>query len=322
MLSKDVLISIVICTADRAHSLQKTIAGLTKINYSCIEVIVVDSSSTSDTVEMLRIIEKNVNFNLKVLTSDIKNISISRNLGIKVASGSIISFLDDDAIPPPEWLDSLLSTYSLHGDKCAGVGGTVRDMTTSGYPLQYYRGITNIISNTIPIRSADAPNYNQPQGFWYNGLMGANSSYRKVALEKINGYDEFFEYFLDETDVCLRLIQAGYEIHYCDVVVDHYPQPSHNRQDQKHLTCWYSLAKNTTYFALKHALKKVPFPILITRLILLLIYRCFLRIIRLKFTHHLSNAILGKYIQESIEGIQIGWTSGLELHKVNTSKEI
>jgi GT2 family glycosyltransferase len=187
-------------------------------------------------------------------------------------------------------------------------------MTTDGFPLQYCRGISNIISNTIPIRSHEPTNYNRSKGWWYNGLMGTNSSYRKDALAKVNGYDEFFEYFLDETDLCLRLIQAGYEIHYSDVIVDHYPQPSHNRYDRKHLTCWFSIAKNTTYFALKHAFNQIPFPILCLRLILLLNYRCFLRIIRLKFTHNLSTRLIWQYIQESIEGIRLGWAAGINLY--------
>jgi GT2 family glycosyltransferase len=150
--------------------------------------------------------------------------------------------------------------------------------------------------------------------------MGTNSSFRKDILEKINGYDEFFDYFLDETDVCLRLIQAGYEVHHAEVAVDHYPQASHNRIDQKHLTCWYSLAKNTTYFALKHGLKKVPFPIFIARLTLLLTYRCLLRIIRLKFTHRLPNSTLINYIQQAFEGIRVGWAAGVNLHKVHLNK--
>ena len=315
------LVSITICTADRSTSLKKVLQSLELISYKNFEVIIIDASSTTHTSEMLGTLSKKISFKLKSLKVEPKNISFSRNMGIKQASGAIIAFLDDDAIPPPEWIDQLLFTYSIQGDKCAGVGGTVRDLTRPGYPLQFHRGITNVLSETIYIRSAEASNYNRPKGFWYNGIMGTNSSYRKDMLEKINGYDEFFEYFLDETDVCLRLIQAGYDIHYSDVVVDHYPQPSHNRIDQKHLTCWYSLAKNTTYFALKHGLKKIAFPLLIIRLTLLLIRRCLLRIIRLKFTHNLPSSILIKYIRQSIDGIRVGWAAGLNVHKVNFSRQ-
>ncbi len=274
------LVSITICTSDRRNSIEKTIQSLELITYPNFEVIVIDASSNSDTIEMLHALSDKISFKFKSLKIELKNISFSRNTGIKLASGSIVAFLDDDAIPPPQWIEQLLLTYSLHGEKCAGVGGVVRDLTRPGYPLQFRHGISSVLSETIPIRSSNAFSYNQSNGFWYNGFMGTNSSYRKDLLEKINGYDEFFEYFLDETDICLRLIQAGYDLHHSDVVVDHYPQPSHNRVDQKHLTCWYSLAKNTTYFALKHGFRKVPFYILITRLTLLLIRRCLLRNLR------------------------------------------
>ena len=309
------LVSIVVCTHNRSASIKKTIDSLFKLRYPHLEIVVVDSSDDDETLRFINLIVSNYELPLRIIKSKEKNISKSRNIGINSALGEFILFIDDDAIPPSNWIDNTLSIYVKYGEKCVGVGGIVRDMTTVGYPLQYCRGISNVISDTIPIRSDAATSHNNPSGYWYNCLMGANSSYRKEALQEINGYDEFFEYFLDETDVCLRLIQAGYQIHYSDIVVDHYPQPSHNRQDQKHLTCWYSLSKNTTYFALKHALNKIPLPILCIRLTFLLIYRCFLRIIRLKFTHNLSNKLIGQYIQESIDGIRVGWIAGMNFHK-------
>ncbi|MBK1990749.1 glycosyltransferase family 2 protein [Sphaerospermopsis aphanizomenoides BCCUSP55] len=81
--------------------------------------------------------KKNFNFSIEIFISSHKNLSISRNIGIQKSSGKIIAFIDDDTIPATDRLDRLISTYSLYGDKCAGVGGTVRDMTILGYPLQY-----------------------------------------------------------------------------------------------------------------------------------------------------------------------------------------
>ena len=318
MTTDNPLVSIVICSHERHISIERTLISLEQLSYQCFEVIVVDSSENNFTCKLIESMIENSKFTLKIISSTKRNISISRNIGIKNSSGEFILFIDDDAIPPTDWVENLLQVYAIQGSKCAGVGGIVRDMTTAGYPLQYRCGISNSISNTIPIRSIDAANHNEASGFWYNSLMGANSSYRNEVLQSIKGYDEFFEYFLDETDLCLRIIQAGYEIHYSDVVVDHYPAQSHNREDQKHLTCWYALAKNTTYFALKHALKKVPIPILIFRLSLLLSYRCLLRIIRLKFTHNLSNKSIWQYIKESIDGIHVGWMAGIKLHEHRT----
>ena len=41
-------------------------------------------------------------------------------------------------------------------------------------------------------------------------LLGCNCSFRKSALIEIGGFDEEYEYFLDETDVIFRIVDAGY----------------------------------------------------------------------------------------------------------------
>ncbi|MFM7369994.1 MAG: glycosyltransferase family 2 protein, partial [Sphaerospermopsis kisseleviana] len=115
MSNTNLLISIVICTADRSASLQKTLASLNHINYNSnynsFEVIVVDSSDDDSTLKMINLLKNNLTFSIKILTSQPKNISISRNIGIQKSSGKIIAFIDDDAIPPTDWLDKLISTY-------------------------------------------------------------------------------------------------------------------------------------------------------------------------------------------------------------------
>ncbi|AFY48359.1 putative glycosyltransferase [Nostoc sp. PCC 7524] len=309
-------ISIVICTVDRCHSLRNTLNSIAEWQSSFSELIVVHGPSQDETNDLLQEYEHLID---KVIVTASKNVSVARNLGLKEATQDIVMYLDDDVIPPQDWLETHLSFYKLYGQKCGCVAGDVRDKTKPDAPLQFSRGVNSLLSESKPILSEDTATKYLSSPYWFSAVMGANASYRRDALLKIGGFDEFFEYFLEETDVCLRLIQSGYKVYYTENTVDHYPAQSHNRQDQKHLTCWYSLGKNTTYFALKHAFHKIPFPILITRLYLLLNYRCFLRIIRLKFIYNLSNKLILKYLQESIEGIRVGWTAGFALHKVNSN---
>jgi len=309
-------ISVVICTVDRSQSLRKVLNAVSQGRSDFQELIVVHGPSIDETNYVLQEYKHLID---TVIDTRSKNVSVARNLGLNAASQEILVYLDDDVIPPKDWLDSHLNFYTLQGESCGCVAGPVRDQTKPGAPLQFFRGVNGLLSESKPILSEDAAKKYLSSSYWFSAVMGANASYRRDALSKIGGFDEFFEYFLEETDICLRLIQSGYKVYYTEKAVDHYPAPSHNREDQKHLTCWYSLAKNTTYFALKHALKKVPFPILLPRLTLLLIYRCLLRILRLKFTHNLSNAILWQYIKQSIQGVRVGWTAGLALHKVNTT---
>jgi GT2 family glycosyltransferase len=307
--------SIIICTANRCSSLQKTLISLKQSSYRKLEVTIVDASDDTDVEQLVSKLKPDYGFKINYFYVSQKNISISRNVGIKNSIGEILFFLDDDAIAPPDWVEKSMDIYQKYGQNCAGVGGTVRDMTRPNQPLQFHHGITNIYSNTIAIRETNSSNFNDPKGPWFNGLMGANSSYRRHCLTEINGYDEFFEYFLDETDVCLRLIRAGYEIHYSDVVVDHYPQPSHNRQDQTHLTCWYPLTKNTTYFLLKHSYGSKSTVSLRVRLAVIVFRRCLVRVLRLKFSHNISWATLGLYLGDIHRGLAIGWKSGIKLHR-------
>jgi GT2 family glycosyltransferase len=310
-------ISLVICTIDRCESLRRTLNAIAECQSSFIELIIVHGPSQDETNLVLTEYSWLID---KVIVTTSKNVSTIRNLGLNEATGEIIVYVDDDVIPPKQWLDSHRNLYVAHGQKCGCVAGAVRDKTKAGDPLQFSRGINSLMSESKPILSEHSIEKYTAKSYWFNSVMGANASYRRDLLLKLGGFDDFFEYFLEETDICLRLIQSGYDIHYTDKIVDHYPGQSHNRQDQKHLMCWYSLAKNTTYFSLKHAFTKVPLPIFILRLTILLTYRCLLRILRLKFTHNLPKEILWKYIKESIEGIRVGWIAGMDLHILNISK--
>lgn len=315
-------VSIIICTTDRHQILEQALRSIQSLAYSHLEIVIIDASTTLATSQLVDSFSRHSHIAVKFKRVTSKNISYSRNIGVKLAAGQIVAFFDDDAVLPSDWIEQLLAGYTRFGEKCAAVGGAVRDVTRSGHPVQFQRGITNVLSETISIRSQFATNYNRPDGFWFNGVMGTNASFRKDLLERINGYDEFFDYFLDETDVCLRLIRAGYEVHYVDSVVEHYPAASHNRVDQKHLTCWYSLAKNTTYFALKHGFKRIPFPIFILRLTRLLIYRCGLRILRLRLTHRLPMSTIAQYFRQAIAGIRVGWASGIQLYQTQAGRSV
>jgi hypothetical protein len=61
----------------------------------------------------------------------------------------------------------------------------------------------------------------------------------------------------------------------------------------------------------------MPLPIFLVRLALILTHRCLLRILRLKFTHHLPVSWLGKYIQEAIAGMRCGWQAGMKLNQTD-----
>lgn len=310
-------VSVVICTVDRCESLKKVLAAVSQWRSTFAEMVVVYAPSVDATKQVLAEYSSIID---KLVVCPEKNVALARNLGLQASSQEIVMYLDDDILPIKEWLEAHIAIYNSQGRQCACVAGAVRDKTKPDAPLQFAWGINSLLSESKPILSQEEAKRYITNSYWFPAVMGANVSYRREALNKIGGFDHFFEYFLEETDVCLRLIQAGDRVCYTDFTVDHYPAKSHNREDQKHLTCWYSLAKNTTYFAIKHGWQQIPLPILLTRLTFLLIYRCLLRILRLKLTHNLPGSILIQYIQQSLSGIRIGWDAGMRLHQVKSAR--
>jgi glycosyltransferase involved in cell wall biosynthesis len=63
---------------------------------------------------------------VKVAHCPNENLSQARNIGIRHAIGSLIAFIDDDAIPQPEWLKQLVAVFDL--PDVGGAGGVVFDL--------------------------------------------------------------------------------------------------------------------------------------------------------------------------------------------------
>lgn len=248
-------VSVVVNTFNRAASLRSTLEGLSLLDYPTFEVVVVNGPSTDATSSVLDEWRDSV----KILRTDERNLSVSRNLGIAAAAGDIVAFIDDDAYPDPQWLDRLVAAYGE--DEVAGAGGPVYDHT--GYDFQIFYNSGNRFGdswNGWPKSYDPTPLLNRPHGDAYPSLLGANASFRRDRLVEIGGFDEEFEYFLDETDVCVRLVDRGYVLRMtADAFVYHKFLQSHVRNDRRVLRDRYPIIKNHFYFATKHALVSASF---------------------------------------------------------------
>lgn len=234
-------ISVVINTCDRAKYLGDTLLGLQQQTYDNFEVIVVNGPSQDNTEEVAK------SFPVRYYTAPF-NISVSRNIGIKHAAGDIIAFIDDDAVPSPTWLEEIASGYST--PDIGAVGGWVYHVDKADYQFKY--GAISKWGEPI-LRSEKDFDYNQPRGDFYNINIGTNATYARNALVSVGGFDEEIEYYHDESDVCVRLIDAGYKVTELEgAIVHHKMAPSSRRSSWQNVTNWDSVVKNGIYFALKH----------------------------------------------------------------------
>jgi len=242
-------VSIVINTLNRGAVLEKTLQSLVWLRYrGDFEVIVVNGPSTDNTQEILSRWRNKV----RIADCPAANLSMSRNIGISMAQGDIIAFIDDDAIPEPEWLEQLIAAYA---DPSVGaVGGFVYDHT--GYNFQYKYCTVDRFGNADLSATNAAPHYSFPKSYNIPHLLGCNSSFRRDVLLQVGGFDEEYEYFLDETDLCTRIVDAGYLITQLpNAYVHHKYAPSNIRGENKATKNRFPIVKNKVYFILKHSLE-------------------------------------------------------------------
>lgn len=237
--------SIVINTLNRGILLSNTLKSFLHINFDNFEVIVVNGPSTDGTAEILEQWKDKV----KIGHCPEPNLSMSRNIGIAMASGDFVLFIDDDAIPEPEWLDQIMDGFD--SPEVAATGGKVYDHT--GYNYQYQYANADRLGRGKWQLTEPSPHYCFPGSFEFPYLQGTNTAFRKEALLAIGGFDEEFAYYLDETDVCLRLIDRGYLIRQLsNAYVHHKYAPSHIRTKSAGIYR-YPVLKSKVYFSNRHA---------------------------------------------------------------------
>ncbi|MDR3435678.1 glycosyltransferase [Telmatospirillum sp.] len=238
-------VSVIINTDARAKALAVCLESLRYLRYPNFEVVVVRGPTEDGTRELLA----GWGGALKVGYCPDRNLSRSRNIAIELASGDFVGFLDDDSIPEPEWLEHVMPAFA---DAKVGVaGGFLLDHT--GKAFQWRFGTLDRFGAADESWQRPAPEYNFPNSFNFPHVM-ANSVFRRAAVQELGGFDEEYEYFLDESDIICRLVDAGWTVAQLDRgFIHHKFMPSHIRNESRVLTSWYSLIKNKTYFSLLNA---------------------------------------------------------------------
>ncbi len=183
-------VSIVISTYDRAPYLRRTLDAVMRLRHCAFEVIVVDGPSTDETAAVLAAHGDRIT----VAHCPEPNLSMSRNIGVALARGDITAFIDDDAIPEPDWLDALVAGFA---DPCiGGVGGFIRDAGGVGFQCKVVvadRLGANQGYESLADAEADGLEHG-PGARRYLSLTGANSAYRRTALLEVGGFDEAYAY--------------------------------------------------------------------------------------------------------------------------------
>ena len=194
------VLSIVICTRNRAKSLGGIINSLTQIesDYEW-EAIFVDNASTDGTMQVFKD-TGDYGGRFRYLQVDKVGLGAARDAGWRQAHGRIISFTDDDCYLAPNYVNKVVEAFSAHPE-VGCVGGRILL-----YDPQDAR---------MTIEERSVPFEIRPFHFVMAGeLQGANLSFRFEVLERVNGFDTDLgagtKFPCEDIDIVASTLWAGF----------------------------------------------------------------------------------------------------------------
>lgn len=102
-------VSIIVPAYNVAPWVEETLNSVKKQTFNDFECIIVDDKSTDNTAHIVRrICDSDIRFKL-VKNKYNYGVSVSRNIGMNMAKGEYISFLDADDLWHPEFISTMLN---------------------------------------------------------------------------------------------------------------------------------------------------------------------------------------------------------------------
>lgn len=231
-------VSIVICTYNRGDHLDRCLDYLQYQSNQNFEVIVVNGPSTDNTDEVI----ERYRDRIKVAHNPTRNLSVSRNLGIELADGDIVAFIDDDALPFDDWVDTILEEFSSRPLTVAALGGPIYYAGTFWFQAEDM-GINKFAETKLNIDRSELG-----KNGWVRYTTGTNSCFRQDVLRKVKGFDEQFDYFLDESELCFRIHLHNYIVAQSSDLLLRHEFAQNDYRGGKYRFNYFPICKNTAYY--------------------------------------------------------------------------
>lgn len=253
--------SVIIPTFKREKMLFETLKNICKISTPELEILIIEQSNEG-TEDVKNWIQENV--------SDVRYFKIqevglpnARNFGISQAKNEILLFCDDDVRLGHRFFEAHIKNFTRA--EVGGVVGRVLDKKEAGknYQAKKPTGRIRYITGNQIDHFTSTVKQDVEHG------QGCNFSFRKSILISIGGFDTRFggSAFLEDTDICLRVKQAGFKIIFePDAELIHLKSNSGGCRINKPQQWYYWYGHNYTLLYLKHFSKKFFLPFFVFRM--------------------------------------------------------
>ena len=166
--------TIIVCTRNRPALLRRCLEQLQRLDYQAFEVLVVDNNLAP--TEACGIA---AGFEARYILCPMIGLSHARNAGIAASYTDFVVFLDDDAIPEPDWLRELLTEFSRQ--EVAAVTGQIV-LKGDGDEAPLYSQSRICIDKSTP-SWFEIANFGGIGG-------GSNMAFRRSVFQTWSGFDE------------------------------------------------------------------------------------------------------------------------------------
>lgn len=182
--------SVVICTRNGAATLSACLSSMMELRYPDYEVLLIDDGSRQRIAEIAKGFPQ-----VRYHYQEHAGLSVARNTGARLASGSIIAYTDDDCLAHPDWLLHLSHAFA---DECVAAAGG------PNIPPAPRNRIEHVVA-----AAPGAPAHVLLDDTEAEHLPGCNLAIRKESLEQVGGFQDEFTTAGDDVDICWRLRETG-----------------------------------------------------------------------------------------------------------------
>ncbi|NUQ70457.1 MAG: glycosyltransferase [Chthonomonadales bacterium] len=120
-------VSVIICTRNRADTLEACLRSLESQKPGANEILVIDNASEDCTEALIASLAESV-AHLRYVREETIGLSHARNRGLREARFAVVAYIDDDATAEPNWIRAILE--AMQDPSVACIGGRI----TVGYP--------------------------------------------------------------------------------------------------------------------------------------------------------------------------------------------
>lgn len=204
----DSKVSVIIPFRDESETIEKTAKSLIEMNLSKdkYEIIFINDNSSDDSVQKL---QKYLSENIKLINNKINYSSGYKKQAItqaiNIASGDIIFLMDADCIPNKNWINTMLSLFSLETGMVVGPVKFIENKNLFSKLQQLeFAGLMLTAAGLIKVGLATI-------------CSSANLAFRKNVFFEVGGYSDNFNLSSGDDELLMQKIKSSskYKIDFC-----------------------------------------------------------------------------------------------------------